>query len=272
MRAEGNRDVRVALATAAQSAIVTATGPWRLFDAHDAVLVHGGANDEWTVERRGHELRAIRSGSAVTPWTDGMMTLRPDDAALFGVFAQRRYRGSIRLVASDSGLVVVNVLAVEDYLRGVVPLEIGGPRGANEQAAVEAQAIAARSYTFVRLGALAGNSARNANYDVESGVTDQVYGGADAERPFSDQAVSATTGLVLKYDGHVVNAPYSAACGGETAEPDEVWRSGPEPFLRRVSDRIPGTADRYYSDIAPRFAWTRTLTGDGNSTLRGKIV
>jgi stage II sporulation protein D len=107
-----------------------------------------------------------------------------------------------------------------------------------------------------------GGSARNANYDLLSGVADQVYGGADVEQPFSNRAVARTIGLVLRYNGRVVSAPYHSTCGGETAEPDEVWRSGGEPFLQRVSDRIPGTADRYYCDISPRFSWTRSFTGD----------
>jgi len=68
--------------------------------------------------------------------------------------------------------------------------------------------------------------------------------------------------MVLKYNGRVVNAPYHSTCGGETAEPDEVWRSGNEPYLRRVSDRIPGASDRYYCDISPRFGWTRSFSSD----------
>ena len=46
--------------------------------------------------------------------------------------------------------------------------------------------------------------------------------------------------------------------GGETAAPSDVWRTADEPYLKRVSDRIPGT-DRYYCDIGPRFKWTVDL-------------
>lgn len=258
-RADGWRDVRVALATAAQAVPLGATGAWRLYDARNSVLVRARATDEWTVERRGSRLRAVRSGGA-TSWSEGPLTLRPDAGDALGVFAGRRYRGSLRVVPSDSGLVVVNVLPVEEYLRGVVPLEIGGDRKPEEQAAVEAQAIAARSYTSMRLVSTQGNSSRNASFDLLSSVADQVYGGVDAERPSTDQAVKATAGLVIKYAGRVVSAPYHASCGGETASPDEVWRSGAEPFLKRVSDRVPGAPDRYYCDMAPRFAWTRVLT------------
>jgi len=260
-RAEGARDVRVALATAAQGAVLSGSGAFRLFDSHNTVLVRARGPDAWTVERRGRQLRAVRQGTA-TSWSDGVLTLRPDREDEFGVFAAQQFRGVIRIVASDTGMVVVNVLPVEWYLRGVVPLEIGGPRAGNEEAAVEAQAIAARSYTVVRLAAIEGGTSRNASYDMLASVADQVYGGADAERPFSNQAVARTIGLVLRYNGRVVSAPYHSTCGGETAEPNEVWRSANEPFLQRVSDRIPGTSNRFYCDISPRFSWTRSLTGD----------
>ena len=258
---EGARDVRVALATAAQGAALSGTGAFRIFDSKNAVLVRARGPDVWSVERRGRQLRATRQGTA-TSWSDGVLTLRADRDEEPAMYASQHYRGAIRIVASDTGIVVVNVLPVEWYLRGVVPLEIGGPRAGNEEAAVEAQAIAARSYTVVRLAATDGGASRNASYDLLSSVADQVYGGADAERPFSNQAVARTLGMVLKYNGRVVSAPYHSTCGGETAEPDEVWRAGSEPYLKRVSDRIPGTADRFYCDISPRFTWTRTFTGD----------
>lgn len=260
-RTEGARDVRVALATAAQGAVLSGTGAFRIFDSKNTVLVRARSPDAWSVERRGRQLRAVRQGTA-TSWSDGVLTLRADREDELTMFGAQRFRGVVRVVASDTGIVVVNVLPVEWYLRGVVPLEIGGPRAGNEEAAVEAQAIAARSYTVVRLAGTDGGASRNASYDLLSSVADQVYGGADAERPFSNLAVSRTLGMILKYNGRPVSAPYHSTCGGETAAPDEVWRSGNEPFLQRVSDRIPGTADRFYCDISPRFSWTRSLTGD----------
>ena len=259
--ADGSHDVRVALATSAQEAPLTATGGWRLFDTNNGVLVRGRAGDTWTVQRRGAGLRAVARTGQATQVSERSVTLRTEAVDQYVVFAGRRYRGAIRIVASDSGLVVVNVLGVEDYLRGVVPLEIGATRGANEQAAVEAQAIAARSYTWVRLSAAQNSGSRNVNFDMAATVSDQVYGGADAERESTDRAVRATAGMVLKFGGRVVDAPYSSACGGESAAPDEVWRvSASSAYLRRVSDRIPGMADRYYCDIAPRFSWTKEFT------------
>jgi stage II sporulation protein D len=150
---------------------------------------------------------------------------------------------------------VVNRLGLEDYLRGVVPREVGSlsPR---DHAAIEAQAVASRSYAVARLAA-----PRARSYDMSAGVADQVYGGADAERPASDAAVAATAGQVLRHDGRVADAPYHSTCGGSTAAPDEVWQEQfGAPYLRRVSDRDPASG-RAYCELSPRFTWRRTLDG-----------
>lgn len=259
-RREGDRDVRVALATSAQSPGVAATGAWRVFDDHESVLLRGRPGEVWSLEQRDGQLRAVRSDGYASAWRLAPLVLRADRTEDLVLFNGKPYRGALRFFPADdgTGVLVVNVLAVEQYLRGVVPMEIGGGRTAAEQPAVEAQAVAARSYTFVRLAAAGGTAARHTNYDMVASTSDQVYGGVDAERPFGDAAVRSTSGQVLKYGGRTVDAPYSASCGGETASADEVWRTGAAAYLRRVSDRIPGT-QRYYCDPAPRFAWTRSL-------------
>jgi stage II sporulation protein D len=145
---------------------------------------------------------------------------------------------------------VINVLPMDDYLMGVVPLEMG-VRSASDSAAVQAQAVTARSYAYIHL-------TPNRPYDVTGGTLDQLYGGVAAENAIASQAVESTRGLVLRYAGRVVNAPYHSTCGGTTAASSEIWRSEDEPYLRQVSDRIPGS-ERFYCDIAPRFSWTRRL-------------
>ncbi len=259
-RREGDRDVRVALATAVSSPGVAATGAWRIFDDRESVLLRGRPGEVWSLEQRAGQLRAVRSDGFASAWRLAPLVLRADAPGDLVLYNGKRYRGVLRFYPADDGVsvMVVNVLAVEQYLRGVVPMEIGGGRTAAEQPAVEAQAVAARSYTYVRLAAAGGTGARHASYDVVSGTSDQVYGGVEAERAFGDAGVASTSGLVLKYGGRTVDAPYSAACGGETASAEEVWRTGAQAYLRRVSDRIPGT-QRYYCDPAPRFAWTRAL-------------
>ena len=83
--------------------------------------------------------------------------------------------------------------------------------------------------------------------------------------------MAATEGLVLTFNRRVVSAPYHSTCGGTTAAADEIWRSQNEPYLQRVSDRIPGT-DRYYCDIAPRFRWERTWRADSLTAMVEKYL
>jgi stage II sporulation protein D len=190
-------------------------------------------------------------GAVKTGWVDGPIYAAPTSDGLFS-FGGRRYRGELMFRPAQTGVLVVNFIRIDEYLGGVVPLEIGA-RPAAESAAVQAQAIAARSYAYTHLDPEAARG-----YDVTATVSDQVYGGADAEAAIANRAIASTRGLVLKYNGRVVDAPYSSTCGGSTAEPSELWGGQNQPYLKRVSDRIPGT-DRYYCDIAPRFSWTKTF-------------
>ena len=246
------RIIRVALSSGVPAIELSATGDWRLVDEGGGVLLRVTSGDVWRMEARGRSVHAMRAG-IVTPERSGALVARPEQIRDFVIVNGKRYRGEIVLIARDDGLLVANRLHVEDYLRGVVPLEIGR-RVAGEEAAVAAQAIAARSYAHVRMS---GGETRP--YDLVATVQDQVYGGADAEMSISDAAVWATRGLVLTYGGRPVNAPYHSTCGGSTAEVSEVWyRSRDEPYLRRVSDRV-GGSDRFYCDPSPRFRWTKTL-------------
>jgi len=173
----------------------------------------------------------------------------------------RKYRGRFVVLPVDSGLMVVNHLQVEDYLRGVVPMEIG-KLGASDSSALQAQAVAARSYTYVRLSEPIPRA-----FDLRPTTSDQVYGGMGAETDVSNDAIDATRGLVVMYQGRVVDAPFYSTCGGSTADAAEVWNSPSIAYLKRVSDQIPNSP-RYYCDQAARFRWTRSLSSSEiNATL-----
>jgi stage II sporulation protein D len=247
----GTAPIRVMLATNASVAEVGSTGAWFMLDPQRRLMARVGTNDRWRIEREGDRLRGVR-GPVKTGWVDG-----PIYAAMtsdgFLTFNGRRYRGEIMFRAAPGGILVLNRVRIDDYLAGVVPLEIGA-RPAAESAAVQAQAVAARSYAYTHL-----DPGDPRGYDVTATVADQVYGGVDVETAAATRAIASTRGLVLKYAGRVVDAPYSSSCGGQTAEPSEVWRAATDqPYLRRVSDRIEGST-RFYCDIGPRFTWTKTF-------------
>ncbi len=185
----------------------------------------------------------------------GPVVIRPEGNGSFVVWNGKRYRGQLVISATDSGLLVVNRLPMDDYLRGVVPLEIGN-RTAAEFAAVQAQAVAARTYAYKHL-----NDARA--FDMYSTVQDQVYGGVDAEKPQADNAIMTTADIVVLYAGQPITTPYHSTCGGSTAAVSEVWYDQPDqPYLRPVSDRIRGT-DHFYCDPSPRFSWVQSFDGTG---------
>jgi stage II sporulation protein D len=261
-RDDNDQTVRIALALSRRSARINATGAWNVYDgAGNKLLAQLRAGDSFTVEARG-EMLVVR-GSAV-PSVRGPLIARPAEPGSLVGFDGHRYRGELAISSSGGGVSVINHLGVEDYLRGVVPLEIGTDRTLVESAAVEAQAIAARSFTYTRMD-------DSRPYDMLATVTDQVYGGADAERPLSDAAISATRNMVMMYAGKVINAPYHSNSGGVTAAASEVWHSGDEPYLVSVSDRIPGT-DHYYGEDSPRFRWTRTLDAQALAALLDRYL
>ncbi len=247
--------VRIALATSAGKVTISGTGSWRLFDTGGAsTLVRAEAGELWTVQNHDGVLRAVNDDGTVTPDRPAPLVARAASRGAVLTVNGAHYRGEVWVWPAPNGdnVIVVNRLYLEDYLRGVVPMEIGH-RTEDEREAVAAQAIAARSYAYTHI------APDTRPFDMHSTVVDQVYGGADAETPLGDTAVAETRGLVLTYRGVVVNAPYHSACGGRTAAASEIWRGGDEPYLKSVSDRIPGT-DRFYCDIAPRFTWERTFT------------
>ena len=126
-----------------------------------------------------------------------------------------RYRGYLDLLdASDGGNRLVNVVGIDDYLRGVVPAEMiaswagnGNGRGAQ---ALRSQAVAARTYALTEHRYAYAQTCDNGNC--------QVYGGATAEDSRTDAAVTATAGVVLlNASGGLAFAQFSASSGGFTS-------------------------------------------------------
>ena len=263
-RDASERTVRILLAGRQQSVRLTADAAWRMF-APDGVtlLALPQPRERWVLEQEGRVVSARREDSRPVPLRESPIVIRPLEPGGTISFNGRRWRGELLVSVSDGGLAIVNRLRMDDYLRGVVPLEIG-TTSPGDAAAVQAQAVTARSYAVTRLDS-------HGAYDMTATTQDQVYGGADAETQLGNVSVDATQGLVLLFGGRVVNAPYHANCGGSTAAPQDSWRASAEPYLQRVSDQIPGTT-RYYCDQAPRFRWTRTFSGDELRQAIGRYV
>lgn len=167
----------------------------------------------------------------------------PADAESVAIGGQP-YRGGARLVINPRGLLnVVNELNLEDYVRGVVPNEMG-PFIFDELEALKAQALAARTYAIRRLGEF-----RPEGYDICPTPACQVYKGRATEHALSDQAVAETAGRIIVYKGEPIDALYTSTCGGETSDVGVMFPGRSEPYLRHARCvegeivRIDGRAD-----------------------------
>lgn len=249
----GDKTIRVLLSSKTATARIASPSGLMFTHVDGSLVARVSANQVWRLEHEGRRVRAVRPDGVGTVWSDEPVVARADANGLLSVDG-KPYRGDMAFAGTDSGLSVVNVVKIDDYLRGVVPLEIG-TIAPDDSAAVQAQAVTARSYAYIHL-----STDPRQSFDLTGGTLDQVYGGVAVETPVSSEAVESTRTQVLKYAGRVVNAPYHSTCGGTTAAASEIWRSNDEPYLQRVSDRIPGSS-RYYCDLAPRFRWTRTIEG-----------
>ena len=134
------------------------------------------------------------------------------------------YRGFLTVFRSGDGVTVVNHLDLEEYLFGVLPRELP-PELFPEIEALKAQALAARTYALTPRDAYL-----RRGYDLCSGPACQVYGGVAAEHPLSTAAVRETAGEALFHDGRLIDALYTAACGGYTENAENVF-SNPTPYL-----------------------------------------
>ncbi len=151
----------------------------------------------------------------------------------FHGFEDRTFRGALQLVVDRSGqLAVVNVVPLEDLLKGLVPAEIFA-RAHSE--ALKAQAVTARGEVLAKVGIkhLADP------YLLCSEQHCAVYRGRTGEAASTTAAVEATRGEGLfSEDGRLVDSVYSAVCGGHTEDNDVVWGGPPDPSLRGRPDVI----------------------------------
>jgi len=155
--------------------------------------------------------------------------VRPAEASAELAVDATPYRGVLEVLpAEDDRITVVNVVPLEEYLRGVVPNELA-PEAFPQIEALKAQAVAARSYVLAHLGDYSSRG-----YDVCATAACQVYRGSSSEHPLTDRAVAETRGTVATWRGRPIHAFYTSTCGGHTEEGAAVFEDG-APYLRGVA-------------------------------------
>lgn len=167
------------------------------------------------------------------------------------------YRGSFVFRSSAGGVMTVNSLGIDSYVRGVVPAEMPSRW---PQQALEAQAVAARTYAI-------SSGAAGADFDVYDSTRSQMYEGVRAETESGNAAVAATRGQVVEYDGRPVTTFFFSSSGGRTESVQNVFTGiAPEAWL--VSE-----PDPYDDSFAnPHYRWNLNLGLAAADSRLGKLV
>ncbi len=153
-------------------------------------------------------------------------------AALNGV-TSGRYRGAIEL----RGTMVINQLTLDDYVRGVVA---GESPASWPAAALQAQAIAARTYAIT--------TAKATDFDHYPDTRSQVYRGVTGETATTDAAVAATSAQFVTYNGKPIATYFFSTSGGRTENVENSFLgSTPVPYLKSVDDP--------WDKASPKFRW-----------------
>ena len=162
----------------------------------------------------------------------------------YGGFEYRRSTGG--------NLNVINVVDVDDYVKGVLPYEMS-PAWPLE--ALKAQAVCARTYALLQT-----KHRDSYRFDVCTTTDCQVYQGANQASALTDRAVEETAGLAAMYGGKYAETYYYASNGGASESSENVW-SMPLPYLVGKEDPYEGTIS------IPDYAYTMTYSYSQLSAL-----
>jgi stage II sporulation protein D len=177
---------------------------------------------------------------------------------------QGTYRGSLEVRPFGSALMAINVVELEDYVRGVVSKE-SPPSWPPE--ALKAQAVAARSYVL-------STGTKGGLFNVYDDTRSQAYGGVGAETVKTDQAVGSTRLQVVLYGTRVAQTYFFSTSGGHT-ENNEFSSLGfgqpPIPYLRGVDDPYEAETGSPYEHWKRKFSAGRMSAALRSIGLRGKL-
>ena len=226
--------VRVLLGTSITSRSMTASGQWTLTNRlGQAKTMPSGAITANVID--GTTMVFKDATGKIVFRAGGMVLAKPVGASILAL-GTKRYRGAFRLTPASNRFSVINVVDLEKYLPGVVPLEM--PASWAPQA-LRAQVIAARSYAMA--------TKRTGEFDMYADERSQMYGGVNAEDSRTNAAVATSAGLVATYGGRVATTFFSSTSGGVTESAQNVFGNA-VPYLVSISDE-------QYDAISPRHIW-----------------
>ena len=156
-----------------------------------------------------------------------------------------QYRGIFEYSLTGTLVNTVNIVSMNDYIKGVIPYEMSNSWPLE---ALKAQAICARTYAIANLGKHAADG-----FDLCASTCCQAYRGAGSANARTDSAVDETSGMYITYDGEPIDAVYCSSNGGATENCENVWNE-PLGYLRAVRDDFEQYVNTGYSE------WEYTMT------------
>ncbi len=223
-----NATVRVLLRSGLQAVKLTCANDFTVRGGAGAVTIPGGTTATTTYVSGKYKVvagglsKVFAAAVTFTPTRGQLDVLTATDLRQTG-----RHRGTISVAASGGSLMMINHVALESYLRGVVPHEVSPSWPA---ASLKAQACAARSY------AERARRVATGQWDLYCDVRSQAYGGISWEASATDAAVKSTAGIVPSYEGQPIQAFYFSSSGGHTESIELAWQTSPLPYLKGVED------------------------------------
>jgi len=211
---------------------ITSKGAFEIVNNRDGTLIAASnGNEIFKFKVIDEDISIFKGNENVAEYIYGPISILPQGTNSLEIVGLKRagkpasYKGEIQIIKSptkDDKFSVVNILPVEEYLKGVVPNEMPPEFGLE---ALKAQAVAARNY------ALKPRVKPYSQFDICDSVACQVYFGCNTENPKTNQAVEETKGLVGLYDNDMILALYSSTAGGYTENYENAFtESGSEIF------------------------------------------
>ena len=234
------RDIYVRLSGGSAFSISSTAGNLTMIDA-EGRLANLGDSARLTVSGGNVAINAFTFPLPVRITSTGLLR-----------FNSRSYRGAF-LITQKAGL--LNAIDVEQYLRGVLPAEVGASW---PKEALRAQAICARTYVLRQ-----SLNRASKGYDVVDTDADQVYKGADVEAEKTNQAVASTAGEILTYGKEIAQTFFHSDSGGHTADISDVWGQK-VPYLEGVPEVV-----NYKSPVS---SWTARISAGKIQSAITKIT
>ncbi|MDR1651960.1 MAG: SpoIID/LytB domain-containing protein, partial [Synergistaceae bacterium] len=204
---------------------------------------------------------SVRNGAAVTSSGGGVavggrtLALPVTATAKSGLgWDGVRYRGKLVFIKAAKGFTVVNEVDLENYIRGILKMEMSADWPLE---ALKAQAVLARTYAVRNKGRFS-----KRGYDFDAGENSQVYKGINAESPSTDKAVSSTEGQILTWNGETADVYYHSDSGGATADSSHVWGAS-RPYLQTRREAVEYTS--------PNSSWQTSLSKAQVSSIIAKM-